>query len=638
MNTLLDFIHHFLIISIISIILFTIVIAFIYEFILPAIRIKKDLQETINRLKQIKAASKGKISDLEEISREITANDKLSHAWHEYCETLHEQTAPEQYGKEKKIRWRSTTLAETFFTEQSLVDTPLKTAFYKHLPGILTGLGIIGTFSGLIVGLIRFEVSGDADKVRASLNGLIQSVGYSFIVSASAISLAMIFIWIEKSLVTGCYRHVERLCQLIDSLFDTGAGEEYLARLVIASETSALQTQQIKESLVLDLKKVISEITTQQMKASALLNKQLSENIAQTLTDTIRAPIERISLAVDRAGANQGETVNTLLSDLLSNFASQMHDMFGNQIHQMSNLLQQTATTMQSAALQINKLSENTQLTGKDAAEAMVERMSITNNSIESFIGDLGAKVTNIVKSLETQSRHTTEETGALQNQLAQYTISAMSEISTQIKTLATEMRQASEVMHDSVGSLSQTTKESMILFHSGANTLNTAMNGFAKAGQGINNTMQAANDTTEKIQIASSNLVQATNGVKNMMDEYKNMSKIFAAIVSDLKSTIENARKEASMTTQIVSQIQEATEQLGIAENKAGEYLHGLTEVLAQAHAEFAGNIELTLRKSNSRFHEELSRSVSLISGAIQDFGDVLDSVMEKGEIQCSA
>jgi hypothetical protein len=87
------------------------------------------------------------------------------------------------------VRWRSTTLAETFFTEQALIDTPLKTEFYKHLPGILTGLGIIGTFSGLIVGLIRFEVSGDADKVRSSLNGLIQSVGYSFIVSAAAITL-----------------------------------------------------------------------------------------------------------------------------------------------------------------------------------------------------------------------------------------------------------------------------------------------------------------------------------------------------------------------------------------------------------------------------------------------------------------
>ncbi|MCK7471358.1 MAG: hypothetical protein MZU95_11735 [Desulfomicrobium escambiense] len=57
---------------------------------------------------------------------------------------------------------------------------------------------------------------------------------------------------------------------------------------------------------------------------------------------------------------------------------------------------------------------------------------------------------------------------------------------------------------------------------------------------------------------------------------------------------------------------------------------------MLAQAHAEFAGNIELTLRKSNTQFHEELSRAVSLVSGAIQDFGDVLDSASDKGDKQC--
>jgi predicted solute-binding protein len=120
------------------------------------------------------------------------------------------------------------------------------------------------------------------------------------------------------------------------------------------------------------------------------------------------------------------------------------------------------------------------------------------------------------------------------------------------------------------------------------------------------------------------------------MMDEHRRTSDIFATIVSDLKSTIENARHEASMTTQIVERIQKATEQLGIAQNKAEEYLHGLTDVLAQAHAEFAGNIELTLRKSNTQFHEELSRAVSLVSGAIQDFGDVLDSASDKGEKKC--
>ena len=43
-----------------------------------------------------------------------------------------------------------------------MVDAPLRTEFYKHLPGILTGLGIIGTFSGLIIGLqfVLWTLSG----------------------------------------------------------------------------------------------------------------------------------------------------------------------------------------------------------------------------------------------------------------------------------------------------------------------------------------------------------------------------------------------------------------------------------------------------------------------------------------------
>jgi methyl-accepting chemotaxis protein len=148
--------------------------------------------------------------------------------------------------------------------------------------------------------------------------------------------------------------------------------------------------------------------------------------------------------------------------------------------------------------------------------------------------------------------------------------------------------------------------------------------------------TLQAVQKASGWIQGASSNLATATHGVKDMLEEHKHTTEIFAAIVSELRSTIENARHEASMTTEIVERIRQATEQLGLAQHKAGEYLHALTEVLAQAHAEFAGNIEQTLRRSNTQFHEELSRAVSLVSGAIQDFGDVLDAASGKEGRQC--
>jgi ABC-type transporter Mla subunit MlaD len=244
----------------------------------------------------------------------------------------------------------------------------------------------------------------------------------------------------------------------------------------------------------------------------------------------------------------------------------------------------------------------------------------------------MAERLNSAVNSLDERQKIMDRSMSAFSEQ----SISMMGEITNQLRTLAGEMRQAGEVTRDSATNLAYITKESTELFNAGSHALQVSFKDFSKASGMVSTSMQAIEKASAEIQGASSNLAQATSGVKDMMDEHARTSDIFARIVSELRSTIENARHEASMTTQIVARIQMATEQLGIAQNKAEEYLHGLTDVLAQAHAEFAGNIELTLRKSNTQFHEELSRAVSLVSGAIQDFGDVLDSASDKGEKQC--
>ena len=49
--------------------------------------------------------------------------------------------------------------AEMYFNGQSVVDGRLRAEFFKHLPGLLTGIGIIGTFTGLIGGGLRAFMS-----------------------------------------------------------------------------------------------------------------------------------------------------------------------------------------------------------------------------------------------------------------------------------------------------------------------------------------------------------------------------------------------------------------------------------------------------------------------------------------------
>ena len=286
------------------------------EFFENGKNVSNDLERAIKKLNDIK--SNGNYTDLEVIREKAMVSQTLKSCWDEFSDTLHGQKKVDAQGIMTVNRYRATALANSFFTEQIVISTPLKAEFYKHLPGILTGIGIIGTFLGLIFGLFTFDVSKDAEQVRSSLRSLLASVGNAFIVSLAAIGMAMWITWLEKRTINKLYTELDELCGLVDSLFEAGAGEEYLQRLVDAAETSATQTMQMKESIVTDLKQVLTELTNQQIATMTATSQQLSQSIGDSITQGLVDPLTRISEAVQTVGNSQGEGVTKLLTDVMS--------------------------------------------------------------------------------------------------------------------------------------------------------------------------------------------------------------------------------------------------------------------------------------------------------------------------------
>ena len=193
-------------------------------------------------------AANGQRLDLSHLEQ-LTQNDpNLGKLWAEYNQALEALQQLETSAHNTSGQWQAQSHAENYFTEQALVDSPLQSNFYKHIPGILTGVGIIGTFSGLIVGLVNFDVS-NPERVQAELSQLVQTVGHAFLVSALAITLAMVFTWIEKSLLTGRYRQVEQLQQGLDNLFNPQGGAQHMERLTLAAEMQAALSYKILSQL-----------------------------------------------------------------------------------------------------------------------------------------------------------------------------------------------------------------------------------------------------------------------------------------------------------------------------------------------------------------------------------------------------
>jgi hypothetical protein len=214
-------------------------------------------------------------------------SDQIQHLWVEHKKTLY-STTNERGGIETPF-WHATVTAESFWNGQLAVDGRLKADFFKHLPGIFTGLGIIGTFLGLIEGLRTFKVSSDASVVQGSLETLMGSVGEAFLISAAAIGAAMIVTFLEKLLLSSLYAKVDEIAQILDERFPYSAPEDILKKTEGHAEESATQLKHLKTELVKELRPLLLEISEAQSKTLERLTSSLERKLSDVGQNQIEA-------------------------------------------------------------------------------------------------------------------------------------------------------------------------------------------------------------------------------------------------------------------------------------------------------------------------------------------------------------
>lgn len=634
----------------IAALLAAITLGFLVRFVLPALRLGGHFAAAVAALEKIRRERGGDLR--ERVAQEALARPVFAHVWEEYAQTLHPQAA------DGGTRWRATALAEVFFTDQALVDTPLKTEYYKHLPGILTGLGIIGTFTGLIIGLTQFDVSLDPGQAQGQLRALINAVGHAFVVSAIAITLAMLFTWIEKSLVTARYRQVEQLRQLIDGLFDVGADVEYLERLVHAAEAARGEAREARATLGAELRAVLGEIADRQIAATGRHHERLAQELGALLASRLGQPISDIANAVNSVATRQDETVTRMIGEVLAGFSNQMQSLFAGQVRETHELLLATNAAMRETAGQFAAMAGRLDATGREAVDAMstqlrqtaaeaearqqtlqrasgeqVERMGATlaalqaqsAERIDRMLSRFGADIGAAVGDIQAQAQQEQAE------RLARAADASLAGFSTQVERLAALTLALQQSLQENLAGLSGATREAIEGMGAGADKLATAAQDFAQAGAGVSAVMSAATAVAERSNQAAETLATATAGARQLLDDQADANAVFAALVGDLRDTVAIARRDASLSAELVDRLQAAAERLAGAQRRADDYLQGVTRVLDQAHQAFADNVERTLRESNRQFQSELARAVGLLSGAIEDLGQTVEAVAAK-------
>jgi ABC-type transporter Mla subunit MlaD len=207
-------------------------------------------------------------------------------------------------------------------------------------------------------------------------------------------------------------------------------------------------------------------------------------------------------------------------------------------------------------------------------------------------------------------------------------TTAAMDSMADLLAKALTEMKGASSQMAASVDAMTHTTTAALDRMSSGASQLSTASQSFATAGDRVSGVMEQAAVVSTQMAEASRLMLASAADMRSGLDDYRAHRDAVSHLVTELRTTVEHARTEASLTADVLDRIKISTERLGQAQGQADLYLNSVSKVLGDAHQAFAIAVRKTLELANTEFHTKLSTAVGLLSSTVVELEATLGNV----------
>ncbi|PXW22308.1 anti-phage ZorAB system protein ZorA [Paraburkholderia caballeronis] len=582
--------------------------------------------------------------------------EPLKHLWEEYADTLHELRKA-SFGDTVLSEVRATVSADTMFTREALVDGRLFDDFTRHLPGVLTGLGIIGTFSGLLAGLSKFKPT----PIETAVNGLgplLQGVQHAFIASGFAIACAMAVVFISRLVLAYFYRLVEELTRGIDSLYATGAGEEYLARLVKSSEQNSANTAQLKDALVEDLNKMMTNLVERQIAAQDASVAALGQHIGESISAAIAEPMRRVGEVMEMTSRGNGEQVNSMLETLLTGFMAKLEDTFGGQMRGINEQMQRSMEAMGSVQSSLQGLLADIKRTNEQAATSMsgtleeamkkaADNQQLLTDQMREFVQDFRRLVTeeqNKSKAVmqETVMQVLGDVTTAMNNleglrqaaavdeaertdRLANQATQLVGGLTGQVESLLGAVSDQVSKTQQNVDALSQVSLRAIDGMNQGAVTMGTAAQRFETAGGAVTTVFERSTKVAETLGGASSALQAASTAVQRGFEQYDSTRRAVEGHVAALTTLIESAKREAGVSQELVASIKASAEAMRASEVASRAHLDQVNSALVKAFADFGNALVSQVKSTIAETDRHLAQGTGHLNGVVQELASAV-------------
>lgn len=284
----------------------------------------------------------------------------------------HLLSIPNRDGSTRITQYRTIDSAE-IFSETTLAPNLTSSRLFLAVPGILTGIGVLGTFIGLQMGIGGLDLK-DLKNLETSIIPLIQGCAVAFSTSVWGVLTSLLFSGLEKFLEWKVFGRIRKLQNLVDKLFPRYVPEEAMADL----ERASRGTEEILKGLAV-------AIGDEMQKAIGRLGKEITKAVEKSTCEG-QGPL------MEKSAELLANAITTELGNLKEQIGS-MADQFSKEFNGASEELMKSVKDFQPTIEILSKTVGNAQQTVTDAVDKL--------NAHESVMEKMAAAATEVRQAAE---------------------------------------------------------------------------------------------------------------------------------------------------------------------------------------------------------------------------------------------
>ncbi|MFI3270545.1 MAG: anti-phage ZorAB system protein ZorA [Pseudomonadota bacterium] len=496
---------------------------------------------------------------------------------------------------------------ETFFSTKSLAPSILHSKLLPLAPILLTGLGVLGTFLGLQLGLSGLELDGDTDKLQHGIRAVAEGAAVAFATSVYGVSSSLLLNIVEKIYSAICSRTIHALQATLEQLFPPfpvmnvfTAIEQYNKNF---DENLGGLAEQIGLTMQQSFQETSQNLGSQFANTISSASKDISTSLVESINSSLVPAVESISNAAHELGSRQANSAENTLSALIEKFSAGMGEEGKHQREAMANATAKMEATladfneaMQSVIQGLHDKQSSLAETQEHSMQQLHENMQITlqqQQSMMSVLQDTVTKHMGASESVIAQGQALHNDTKQTQNTLIS--------ISESLEKTSGNMTSASVELH----SFSDNIRSSM-----------------EQTATSVSNAMTIVQKTSSDYQIVSSQF-------KETRDSLEDLQNTFTSASTEVKNSIQKAHDgfEVVFTqyTALQNNLQTYTKEMGEAtQNQVKALDDHMTNLLAN----YGNAVNGQVQERMNAWNEQTTAYTNTMKSVVQEMAGIIENL----------